>query len=510
MAPDALNEFEVENIAEAKAKALANSHLFDVHTWSDHPEVNAFVEPLYLQHFAGRKAEIRKKHLKVVLLDLYVTWCEDAERYTALHLSSNAYNAGSRYNELSISRKTVDVVKALNGAGLIEQEPGFYNRGDGSGRITRIRPTEALRALFDKARFGPLDVGYHEDRLAIELRDADGEQSRPIPYDPTPETDRMAAVLHDYNSLLRRTFIDIPAVGERGMAKDFEGNPVRILTSQRDKFVRRIFNRGSFELGGRFFGGWWQNCPKEFRAEIFCNDWPMTEIDYSGLHIVMLYARLGIAFWQDDLRDPYSLNLPQFVGDRDAGRAVVKSLVLMALNAKGREVAFSAFRSNAPNGSPEKRFTNEQLAEVLSAFEERHPAIREFLCKDVGVGLMRSDSDISELIFKHFTAEGVPVLCLHDSFLVPSGCEDELRQAMSNAFEKVTGVAMKKDVAMKEKAERVEVLEEHLLSNWQPYEGYEMAAEQAELIKRQNPERSIRYTRDWKAFQEWVARNAPH
>ena len=25
-----------------------------------------------------------------------------------------------------------------------------------------------------------------------------------------------------------------------------------------NKFVRRIFNNGTFEEGGRFYGGWWQ------------------------------------------------------------------------------------------------------------------------------------------------------------------------------------------------------------------------------------------------------------
>ena len=48
-----------------------HSRLLDVHRWSDHPEVNAFVDDIFNTYFK-QKTKIRKKHLKVVLLDLYV------------------------------------------------------------------------------------------------------------------------------------------------------------------------------------------------------------------------------------------------------------------------------------------------------------------------------------------------------------------------------------------------------------------------------------------------------
>ena len=47
----------------SEAEMLENSKLLDVHTWSDHPEVNAFVKVIYEKHFKSRKAKIKKKHL---------------------------------------------------------------------------------------------------------------------------------------------------------------------------------------------------------------------------------------------------------------------------------------------------------------------------------------------------------------------------------------------------------------------------------------------------------------
>ncbi len=102
-----------------------HSRMLDVHTWSDHPEVNAFIKEIYDAHFSGGKTEIKKKHLKVVLLDLYVAWCEDPTRKIAYSRNSNDYDAGSRYNELHISRLTIKVIDRLVEAGLLDHKLGL-------------------------------------------------------------------------------------------------------------------------------------------------------------------------------------------------------------------------------------------------------------------------------------------------------------------------------------------------------------------------------------------------
>ena len=47
------------------------SRPFDVHKWSDHSEVNNFVSLIYTQHFNQQISNVLKKHLKVVLIDIY-------------------------------------------------------------------------------------------------------------------------------------------------------------------------------------------------------------------------------------------------------------------------------------------------------------------------------------------------------------------------------------------------------------------------------------------------------
>ena len=86
------------------AKELNNSQPLDVHTWSDYSEVNKAVDYLYeefkaLPEFKG-KQNIQKKHIKVVLLDLYVTYLADPERYIAYHRMKGKYKEKNRYNQL--------------------------------------------------------------------------------------------------------------------------------------------------------------------------------------------------------------------------------------------------------------------------------------------------------------------------------------------------------------------------------------------------------------------------
>ena len=100
-----------------------HSRPLDVHRWSEHLEINNLVN-LVFEKFISLKAKenktIRKKHLKVVLLDLYVAWLNDPDLNIAVHMTIGAYSDGtvfnkgkSRYNELNIKVTTIEIVHRL-------------------------------------------------------------------------------------------------------------------------------------------------------------------------------------------------------------------------------------------------------------------------------------------------------------------------------------------------------------------------------------------------------------
>ncbi len=98
-----------------------------------------------------------------------------------------------------------------------------------------------------------------------------------------------------YNELLHKSFIDIPTLQNPVIEKPYESygkqKVHKISINQTSKFVRRIFYRENWEMGGRFHGGWWQQIPETWRKQIYIDDIATLEMDYSGLHKSSLWFK---------------------------------------------------------------------------------------------------------------------------------------------------------------------------------------------------------------------------
>lgn len=196
-------------------------------------------------------------------------------------------------------------------------------------------------------------------------------------------------------------------------------------------------------MNGRFYGGWWQRIPSSIRKDIFINNRPTVEIDYSGLHVAILNAQKGIKVQGDN----YDLGKSLIDGvDTKTQRQWVKKLVLTAINAKSEIAAFSAFRGNADKGSDGKSLKNKQLKVLLDAFKAKHPHLIDDLCSDKGIELMYLDSKITDQIIKEFTGMGKTILTVHDSYIVDERNILDLRMAMSSATKSVLGADLATDL----------------------------------------------------------------
>ena len=142
----------------------------------------------------------------------------------------------------------------------------------------------------------------HTECVILKDKNEDGKKVV-VTYTDTAATNVMRKDLYAYNNLLRRTHIDIPWFHTEG-AQSRSGSKL-IKADRNNKFVRRIFNNNSWEDGGRYYGGWWQGMPKDWRKKILLDGSRIVEIDYSGLHIVLLYALEGTDYWKTVAEDPY-------------------------------------------------------------------------------------------------------------------------------------------------------------------------------------------------------------
>ncbi|MCV2877215.1 hypothetical protein OE810_13260 [Rhodobacteraceae bacterium XHP0102] len=416
-----------------------NARPLDVHTWSEHPEVNEFVNEIYktLSSVTGNE-RINKRLLKVLLLDLFIAWKDDPDLMIMFSRDNNSYKAKSRYNEIKIGKKMIEVVDLLHANGVIEVKNGFNDRISGVGFQTRLWPSECLIEKFHHARFSKFDTSSHEGRETIILRDDDKNDVEE--YEDTPETHRMRTLMTDYNALLDQTHIDICTLDKPVIVTGKRKRKQTLQIDQKDKFVRRVFNESRWDKGGRFYGGWWQRCPSEYRKSITIDSYMTSEIDFSGLHIVILYAQEGINYWQEINEDPYQLMINDYDPNIDL-RQAAKLLLLTAINAKEEKAAFAAFRRQAEKDTPEKRLTNEQLKSLLTALQRKHQPIAHKIASGAGIDLMNVDGQITEKLIERFTYHyKCPILTVHDSYIVPFGYDRYLYREMQQAFEEVTGV----------------------------------------------------------------------
>lgn len=424
-----------------------HSRPLDVHRWSNHPEATKLREAVWKDYFKdafppiegkGNKAKSEsKKQFKVLLLDLYVAWLDDPELSIGVGMSRSAYKANTRYNALFISAKIMDIINHAFLMGLIDKKTGSQQ----SAKVTRIRASEKLAAIFSKSELTLFDLTEEQpNQEVIILSDYDyiNDKKKRIQVDykntDFEHIESMRDQVQQYNALLWKTFIDIPTREEPVIEQPYWDKKAglikirRVRLSQDNKFVRRVFYRADWNLGGRFHGGWWQSIKEDWRKQIYINDEATVEQDYSGLHINLLYGLQGL----EPQRDPYTLdNLLDF---RDAEqRKIVKGIVLNAINADSEESAYKAFRQQQETGSLEKSLKNKQLQLLLDAFREKHPSIADSICKDKGVELMEVDGRITAKVINHFTKKQIPVLTVHDSYITPHTHTGELRRVMNEA-----------------------------------------------------------------------------
>ncbi|MBF0205074.1 MAG: hypothetical protein HQK67_12400 [Desulfamplus sp.] len=195
------------------------------------------------------------------------------------------------------------------------------------------------------------------------------------------------------------------------------------------KYFHRVFNRGSldFDKGGRAYGAWYQGVSGNIRNHILINGNKTVEVDYSGLHIRMLYHDLGLEF----IGDPYA------IGDGSL-RDAYKIVSLVSINAKPRGAHMAVRDALADNGF-EIAEDLDAVIQMTNQFKEHHAPIKEFLFSGVGVDLQNKDSMIMEEILMQLHRRGILGLPIHDSVIVEAQHEGLLKDLMMQTYERFMG-----------------------------------------------------------------------
>ena len=482
----------------------------DIHAWSDHPEINILVDKVWhslgqqrqvsLTPKGNRKGADPKRLIKVLLVHLYEAFLDNPALWTTVARSSKAYAPTSRYNSLNISFKIVQLIDGLVELGYLELagESNDKTNVEGNSFTSRIRPSHILKVGFGTCNAELFDIHKHKSKIALILSDFDtdieGNSIRRrgrglrqlVEYEDTDETQRMELMLYAYNSLLQKTYIDIASLEKTYIDRETKMGVQRISINQTNKFVRRIFSRGSWTNNGWFYGGFWQQLGQNYRKDIFINDKATIEVDYKGIHPSILSINKGETFNGYDLG---VVIVPALTKEQQT--KALKLLVLTALNASSKQQAYNAFRS-----SSDISLVDQDLGKLINGFLELNPHLADELFTDQIVNLMYQDSLIAEYVIKKFAYADMPILSLHDSFIVQYDQILNLKKYMSEACKAVLGknLNFKRDFHDYTGATQFKDIDQNY---------YNTLANNLPKI-----EKTERYIRTYNKFELWLDRNS--
>ncbi|MBV0933382.1 hypothetical protein, partial [Marinobacterium weihaiense] len=262
-----------------------------------------------------------------------------------------------------------------------------------------LKPKERLVELYRKDE--------NDERMRLELP-SDPESASFIKY--TQDT------LYEYNAFISKQCICLDLTDDhlKQTAEALKRNTVKDPVCFYSTQLRRIFSRGSMQQGGRFYGGWWQQLPERFRAHITINGEKTVEVDFSSIAYTILYAEKG--YYIEAGSDPYDIGLPNWQGKDDQRRKVIKKFMNALIN------DYKGNYSLSKSLEAEIGMSNSDLkAQVL----KRHSAIADDLEAGKGLWTQFKDSQIAFSVMESLTKQDIPVLPIHDSFIVR--CEDYKR-----------------------------------------------------------------------------------
>ncbi len=315
----------------------------------------------------------------------------------------------------------IELIKLLKQKNYINMAIGYINEKE--SRNTRIWSTDKLLDICQKL---PEWIITTPPKEPILLKDWDkkGKNGKKIKAKLKPYKDTR------FTLGLRKTIQRVNKINNDA--------DIRIDGFQLSVFLRAIF-KGDFNHGGRLYSyghRHFQGFTGEERAGFTINGDPVIEYDFSALHPHLLYAMEGIQLECD----PYLavINDPKL-------RDFMKLTLLRMINGRSKEDVIKNinYEMNFLERQNKTILNNagiEDARELVNKFMDAHRPIDKYLCQGEqhGLRVFNKDARITYDIIKHFATREIPILPVHDSFIVQQKFGDQLKHHMRHIYNKKT------------------------------------------------------------------------
>lgn len=383
----------------------------------------------------------KSNYIEHIIANVYLGWAyNQAVAYFSKNEYWTAYNAKikNRADKFSIVKFRKEL-KFLVSSDLVTVIKG--HKVDGHPHLSmasRMLSTEKLEAEFDIAWevYADLEdeaIRYKKSKDTVSVS-ASALSNHPE-VAPMPESVQVRKQeLAQYNRYIRQQFCDFKEFQYTYTWDSEEKITVRNGKLGYQRFIPLLSSvySGGWDKGGRLYARSvfgmvdYQQLSKERRATIRINGEDTVEVDYSCLHLSLMYAKCGL-----------QLNKDAYAWCKD--RTLAKKITIICLNNKTYAGAINACkRWLSDNGYDISMCkTSGYICDML----RYHSEIRDsfFKTKYDALAMQNDDSNIMINVLKACHRRNIPALPVHDSIIVPATRHESAIRIMKEQYKAYTG-----------------------------------------------------------------------
>ena len=417
--------------------------------------------------------------LRNILSNLLDGYCKGKRVSISKH--KDRFSPGSIYHKLGLKcAPFLDIFNTLCKMGLIEVREHIPPKDDRQGVCTQIYASQKLLELFKGVKELPRKIPNdlicmkdYVDGKKVVVEFAENDFSRDLEallkrlnalydncyfsFDNTIDNYKIINPFYEnhegYELFPDKEFLKEITVNDQtyelfGIPRQRELIPQLDIMFPR---LRTVYGNGSFYQGGRFYcspltGVSYQNLSQNERSTIAIDEYNTVELDYSCLHVSMLYALEGEEYKKYD-ENGNKINDAYEIGVDEGMRIILKQLMLTILNSANDTKAIRSMNKKVTELIHKKEVSQKELdfliayktyrpnwQSLINRLREKHHKIRRYFCSGAGNSLQNLDSQVVHKILEHFTNKCIPCLPVHDSIIIAEQYQQELETIMGEAY----------------------------------------------------------------------------
>ncbi len=382
-----------------------------------------FLNDCIYNFFHQNHDKIFLKHLRILIIELYICWKESDSQFLSVSMSKRGYNSKSRYNPNGVSSYLIKIINFLKKNNFIELYPGFYDAKTKKSRLTRVRPSNSLKNYFKKIKLtGKINFNHMKKEYLFIYKNGILHE-----YEDSYETQETREILRYYNRLISKTFFDIPSYQPDILLR---GDNRKIIISH---FISSTYSLNKDVSNNALFGGcWWNkidlNLLLKIKGGLAINNKTTSYFD-----LLEFFGDFFVFKFKN------SINLKSKIFSRVLNYDQLCYLIMKSFRSKNTKSFFKSV-SNEKKKLSLEGFSSNEINEAITNCILNNHRLSNFIYKGINVGWEEFVSQFFYNLIDRLKHLDVPIYLVRDKVYFPSNKESVVSSKIEEILFKQLGV----------------------------------------------------------------------